>query len=100
MTIRKLESSNPDTIVLKVNGSFGIDRALELRRLYKNFVGKELILDFEECTQIDSTGLGLLLNLRKNLPQEVTIKLTKCPKQMAKVLAITRFSRFFEIDIA
>lgn len=91
-------TTTDEATVLKVIGVFGLQRAHELRDLYGNISTKEVILDFAECTRIDSSGLGLLLNLRKNLPPDINIKLVECPQHMQKILTITRFERFFDIE--
>ena len=98
MTKQKLIKDSNDSVLLKIEGAFSIQRAQELRQLCADTDVSTLVLDFEKCTIIDSSGLGLLLNLRKNLPKHVTIKLAKCPGHMQRMLSITRFERFFEID--
>jgi anti-anti-sigma regulatory factor len=48
---------------------------------------------------MDSSALGMLLNMKKNLTGKVeTIQISNCQPQLKKILQISRFDKKFDID--
>ncbi|TDT71502.1 anti-sigma B factor antagonist [Hypnocyclicus thermotrophus] len=74
-----------------------IDLKLELNNLVDNGSHK-LIIDLENVTYMDSSGLGVLVALLKRIKtEEGQLKLLNLPPSVAKIFELTRLTKFFEI---
>jgi anti-anti-sigma factor len=48
---------------------------------------------------MDSSALGMLLNMKKTLEDKVTVfEITNCQPQLKKILQISRFDKKFDIS--
>ena len=85
------------TIVLA--DRFDFDCVDEFRQAYLDKPAKACVVDFRNTEYMDSSGLGMLLNMRRSLGEgKVSIKLINCRAQVKKVLLISRFETKFEIS--
>ena len=87
-------------IVLDEKFDFGTVR--EFRDAYaidyddKNI--EKVVIDLEQTEYMDSSALGMLLNMQKSLQDRISAFsiINACPK-VAKILEISRFDKKFEI---
>ena len=54
-----------------------------------------LIIDLKTVTFMDSTGLGALVSVRKNIPEHFGMELINTSDFVAKILKLTRMDRVF-----
>jgi anti-anti-sigma factor len=58
-----------------------------------------VIIDLRETDYMDSSALGMLLNMKKTLGESVSsITISNCRPQLKKILQISRFDKKFDID--
>jgi anti-anti-sigma factor len=91
--------------VLRLTGELDIDSAAELRQHAQAELAagrcRTLTLDMSGLTFIDSSGLGLLIELRRLAGMsEVTLELTNVPPGPARVIAIAGLSETFGLPAA
>lgn len=87
------------TIVLDEKFDFGMVQ--EFRDAYTSDVSevREVVVDLANTEYMDSSALGMLLNMQKSLQDKVGrfCIVNACPK-VAKILQISRFDKKFEIS--
>lgn len=93
-------SVNTDSIEIRITvKSLDASNAIELKTLLKDFdlQGKDrLVLNLKDVEFIDSSGIGVLLSLYKQLNQRVSLKEPSASVQ--SVLELLRLHRVFEIE--
>jgi anti-anti-sigma factor len=58
----------------------------------------KVIIDLRETEYMDSSALGMLLNMKKSIENQVsTIEISNCQPQLKKILQISRFDKKFDI---
>lgn len=88
-----------EVVTITLDNRFDYDSVEEFRRAYSENSGQSYIVDFRHTDYMDSSGLGMLLNMRRFLHEgAIPIKLTNCRPQVKKVLVISRFDTEFSID--
>ena len=56
------------------------------------------VIDLRETEHMDSSALGMLLNMRKHLGDSAPIRIANSRPQIKKILTISRFDKKFNID--
>lgn len=101
MTIEKVEAGDSD-ICLKLDAMFDFNCMEEFRNSYTDISGKEvgqLNIDFRNTCYMDSSALGMLLNLKKHFEgTSLKIVLINTNEQIKKILMISRFDKKFDIE--
>ena len=86
--------------VLKLRGNFDFKFFQEFRRLYepalKNAEICTIEIDLHGVEYIDSSALGMLLQLREKAAHKKII-LSHCPDAVRQVLEVANFNRLFEL---
>jgi anti-anti-sigma factor len=86
--------------VLKLSGSFDFKFFQEFRRLYEPALNNSDIytieIDLNNVEYIDSSALGMLLQLREKASDK-KIVLSHCPASVREVLEVANFNRLFEL---
>lgn len=60
--------------------------------------GDSLIIDFSRCTHLDSSALGVLFSLRRNLPADSSqLKIANLNQHVTRILSAYKLDNFFEI---
>lgn len=94
-----LVSNKGGEITITLGSKFDFDEIESFRRSYVDASGTSYIVDFRNTEYMDSSGLGMLLNMRRHLGDgDVPIKLINCRSQVKKVLMISRFETKFSIS--
>lgn len=95
-----LETSlKDDVMTIRLGKNFDFDYVEEFRDAYANANAKSYIVDFRNTEYMDSSGLGMLLNMRRHCGDGATpIKLVNCRPQVKKILLISRFETKFDIS--
>ncbi len=97
MTITVKSTDENVTIILGKQLDF--NSVEEFRRAYSENNMKTCIIDFRDTEYMDSSGLGMLLNMKRYLEGKTDdIKLINCRPQVKKILLISRFELKFTIS--
>lgn len=101
MTIKKVKVSDSD-ISLQLDAMFDFNCMEEFRNAYTDLSGKDnsrLNIDFQNTRYMDSSALGMLLNLKKHFEgTPLKIMLINTNEQIKKILMISRFDKKFDIE--
>lgn len=88
-------------IKLLIPTKFAVDEAAALREKLNHLLSEgytDFVLDFNECTFIDSTGLGVLITIYKKCEEvQGSFKLLSIAPQVMKVFQLTRLDKVFDI---
>ncbi len=88
-------------IVVTLSGDCGIGNAEELRaKLQAAIAGDSVVLDLSNATSVDSTALGMFVQLQKAIRARTgaTIKIVTKNQQLRRVLAFTGLDRIFKVS--
>ena len=96
-------STSPDgqTFTIQIKGKFDFNLVQAFRNAYSEIESElsTLVVDLRETEYMDSSALGMLLNMQKSLAGKVgSIKISNCRPQIKKILQISRFDKKFDID--
>ena len=85
-------------VTITLDNSFDFDSVADFRNAYVNNPGKEYLVDFRNTEYMESSGLGMLLNMLKYLGETNTvIRLINCRPHIQRVLKISNFQKKFDI---
>lgn len=90
-----IEEEN-NVITIFTNKKFDFTISDDFKKAYQENIENQYIIDFRETDYIDSSGLGMLLNMKRTIKNE-NITLKNCKPQVKRVLAISRFDEQFTI---
>jgi len=98
MTITKTKQG--DQISIRLPNKFNADCIQDFRDAYtEENDSKGILIDFRETEYMDSSGLGMLIHIRREFGEERSnIKLINCRSQIKRILLISRFDKYFEIS--
>lgn len=101
MSLSTSTSADGQIYTIEIKGKFDFNFVQDFRNAYSN-IEKQLdvvIVDLRETEYMDSSALGMLLNMQKSLSGKVNrIKISNCRPQIKKILQISRFDKKFDID--
>lgn len=98
MAINVTVKESEKEINIAIKGHFDFSQVQEFRNAYQDYKGYYATVDMREVEYMDSSGLGMLLNMANHLgPQKELPKLMNCRAAIKKVLLISRFDRKFII---
>lgn len=86
---------------IMIDKRFDFAATREFRQAYEYEESKKFNtyhIDFRDTEYMDSSGLGMLLNMRSYLNDDADIHLLNCRSQVKKVLMISRFDKKFTIE--
>ena len=87
-------------LMLKFDGRFDALAALELEKtLKKNLEGvKELVLDFAKVKVIASAGLRVLVQTKKQMNTQGTMKIVNINDSVREILTITKLIKLLDVE--
>lgn len=96
-------STSPDgqTFTIQIKGKFDFNLVQSFRSAYTDLSSdlETVVVDLRETEYMDSSALGMLLNMQKTLNGTISdIKISNCRPQIKKILQISRFDKKFDID--
>jgi len=100
MSILARYSQDTKSYIIEINGKFNFSILTEFRKAYKDegLSSVEIILDLKGTDAIDSSALGMLLNLQRYFDKpDGEIKIINCNEVIEKVFRITSFDKKFTI---
>lgn len=97
MPISTSQSNNE--LIITLEEKFDFDSVEAFRKAYTDKHSKIYIIDFRNTEYMDSSGLGMLLNMKRYLAEykNPPIRLINCRLQIKKILLISRFESKFII---
>ncbi len=94
-------STEEEGLVIEIMGRFSMGAHQEFIRAFEQQGRhyKRYAVDMERCTSIDSSGLGMLLQMRDfaNL-QKGALLITNCSPKVIDVLRLSGFDEIFHIE--
>jgi anti-sigma B factor antagonist len=84
--------------ILKVEGEIDVDTSLELKQKLKELTSKEVVVDLSLVNYLDSSALGVLIGMYKNLREEEgDLYLIVNSSYLKKIFNITNLNKVFNI---
>jgi len=91
-----------DGKIIRPHGKIDILTSAELRSMLSDLTKKKIaniVVDLEQVTYIDSSGLATLLEGLKNLKEyDGKMKLINVPDRIQKVLSLMKLDMIFDIE--
>ena len=90
-----------EELVIAISGRFDFTQVKEFRDAYSadsSTSANAYVVDLRETEHMDSSALGMLLNMRKHLGDSASIRIANSRPQIKKILTISRFDKKFNID--
>ena len=100
MTI-KSEVVNGSTFVIQIGERFDFSLVTEFRNSYEELDAKvkQIDIDLTATQYMDSSALGMLLNMQKVLAdRQLNYRILNARPQIARILQISRFNKKFDIQ--
>ena len=98
MPVDSTLSSDGKTLTINISGRFDFEVVQEFRSAYTEHSDVDYVIDMRSTEHMDSSALGMLLNMRKSLGDTAKISIINCRPQIKKILTISRFDKKFEIE--
>ena len=101
MALEAQLSADEKSLVIKMDDKFDFGKVQDFRNAYSNLPTSvtHVEVDLSETEYMDSSALGMLLNMQKVLKDTVTkYAITNARPQVLKILTISRFDKKFDID--
>ncbi|MES2663605.1 MAG: STAS domain-containing protein [Pseudomonadota bacterium] len=100
MSVAVSYQSEKQECIIQIIGKFNFEQLHEFKESYSNKPNEcsGYILDLREANHMDSSALGMLVNMRKTLGDEMAIRIINARPQIKKVLSISHFDRKFFIE--
>lgn len=101
MSIECKYSENDTVLTIGIRGVFNFSLLNDFRQAYtdKSIKSIKIIIDMAATTSMDSSALGMLLNMQEYLGKsDGEIRIIKCNADVMKVFGITCFDKKFNID--
>jgi len=101
MTVKADLSKQEDTLTISIDGKFDFGALKEFRQAYSgdNAHVKKYVVDMRRTETMDSSALGMLLNMKKYLNKDDReISIINCGPTLKKILLIARFDKKFTIE--
>lgn len=100
MSLEKKLSSDGAELTIVLDDKFDFGKVQEFRDAYSSGVEnvKSVVVDLAATEYMDSSALGMLLNMQKTLQPAVSnFSIVNSRPQVAKILQISRFDKKFTI---
>lgn len=89
--------------IITIPENFSIDEAAEFRGKLYQYMSEGImnfVFDFEKCTFIDSTGLGVMVSVyKKCMENSGSIRVIHMNDKVYKVFKLTRLDTIFNITM-
>lgn len=98
MSVTTSEQGN--TITIKVNGRFDFSAHQDFLGTYSNIPKgeKAFIVDLSATEYMDSSAMGMLLQLREHADKASQIKLVNASANIQEILRIANFDKLFQLS--
>jgi anti-anti-sigma factor len=101
MALETRLSADEKSFTIKMDDKFDFGKVQDFRVAYSDIPSSvtHIDVDLSETEYMDSSALGMLLNMQKTLSDSVTrYSISQCRPQVLKILTISRFDKKFTIS--
>lgn len=100
MAIEYTGANEDNEYVISISGDFDFNQVKPFRQAYEEIpqTAKTVVIDFRKTDYMDSSGLGMLIKLRKHFGSTADIRLRTANPQVMNILEIARFGEQFVIE--
>ncbi|MBA1192541.1 STAS domain-containing protein [Pseudomonas entomophila] len=101
MAVDTVFSTDEKRLTIKVRGRFDFGLHQAFRSAYEDppVAPEQVVIDLAETTYLDSSALGMLLLLREYQgDDQARVSVVNANTDVRTILAISNFSKLFEID--
>ncbi len=102
MAVKAIYSNNNQVFTIHVSELFSFSLLDEFRRAYQDErarQAKEVIVDLRNTHAMDSSALGMLLNMQQHLNKnDGDIRIINARPDVKKILLIARFDKKFQVE--
>ena len=101
MAVTSELSPEGTALTLSIKGRFDFAKHQDFRGAYEKPMTKPelFVVDLKETTYVDSSALGMLLQLREYAGgDESDVRVVNCNSDVRKILAISNFDKLFDIS--
>ena len=101
MNVNTAFSQDNEIYTIAIDGSFDFNSLNNFRQAYTedNIKTAKVVIDMRKTSTIDSSALGMLLNMQRHLNKaDGEIAIVNCNPIVAKIFAITHFGKKFNIS--
>jgi anti-anti-sigma factor len=101
MTVETRVTNDNTVLIIGVIGKFDFKLLNEFRQAYSNDTADfvKVVIDMRQTSTIDSSALGMLLNMQRYLKKTDTeINIINCNPDVTKIFNITHFDKKFIIE--
>ncbi|RUO60577.1 STAS domain-containing protein [Pseudidiomarina insulisalsae] len=101
MSVVRHLSSDGKELTIAIHGKFDFGIVQEFRRAYSSLGDQKptVYVDLRQTEYLDSSALGMLLNMRKAISDHVKgIHIINCSAEVSNILDISRFDKLFVIE--
>ena len=102
MQITTRFSNENKVFTIFIEGDFNFSLLHEFRKSYDDInvlKDKDIIVDLRKTLTVDSSALGMLLNMETDLgKKDKQIKIINCNEMVSKIFHITNFEKKFDIE--
>lgn len=86
-----------DEMTISIEGIFNYELAMEFSLAYKSESVGTYIIDLATTQHLDSTALGILINMKKTIDAKAIIKVINASKEIKRLLNISRLDTYVKI---
>ncbi|MFJ3484476.1 STAS domain-containing protein [Pseudomonas sp. NPDC090202] len=99
MSVTSERSSDGQQLTINIRGRFDFSAHQDFRGAYEGVDdAQRFVVDLHGTTYLDSSALGMLLLLRDHAGGDrADVRLVNCSAEVVKILAISNFSKLFQI---
>jgi len=102
MAINTTFNENEKVYTITVDGDFSFSLLHEFRNAYSSKeaeAASNVIIDMRKTDTIDSSALGMLLNMQTHLnKKDGEIKIINCNRVVGNIFNITNFGKKFDVE--
>ncbi|MFV2059454.1 MAG: STAS domain-containing protein [Gammaproteobacteria bacterium] len=101
MSVTTTMSDENNTLTITILGAFDFSIVHEFRESYSDMSNQKpnIVINLRDTIHIDSSALGMLLNLKRNVDaSDKDIKLINVRPDVKKILQIAHFEKLFDIS--
>lgn len=101
MSVKRELSEDGTNLVIELGDKFDFREVQDFRQAYMDDVENvtKVVVDLRATEYMDSSALGMLLNMQKTLASHVeNFSIVNCRPQITKILKISRFDKKFNIE--
>lgn len=97
MGVRSSESG--DLVTIHIQGRFDFFTHQEFLRAYKSYPKgvKHFVVDLSGADYMDSSAMGMLLQLREHANTDIPVELAKGNEGILEILRIANFDKLFKV---